>query len=532
MVRHNACVHMITIGGLAMQAFLERHADDVTGVLSGFDRILFRGSLLSISHVQGMNRMLRTFRIPFKNYGNFVQRVSQKIKTHAVQCAEREGRPMVHLDSPSICKEQKALEIAKRDDVQEGLICILTCVESCQTFRVYGNRKTGHLDLVPKRRKCLFYYFYYVDREFGLMHVRLQTWLPMQIQICLNGREYLARRLDRAGIAYEKRDNCFVHIADLAKAQRMLSDLESRNWVHFLSRYAHRVNPWCRPGNSLGLYDYYWTFRQSEYATDVMFRDEQALRRIYPALVRHAIEQFDCPNVLRFLGRGKHHLRSFRGKATTDRQLLPEGIRVKHRVDENSIKMYDKQGSVLRVETTIDNPRRFYVRRPKQDGDATQMAWLRMRKGVVDIARRVEISLAANLRYLEALAVVRKPSPTREVLDPISRRITRQGRPYRALRPLAPEESLLFAAVLSGDYHVQGFRNKDIRRKLNPQSERNPKERMKASGRTTRLFRLLRAHGLIRKVSGTFYYRVTRKGQHVMTTALIVRQCDLTNITT
>ncbi|MEE8451466.1 MAG: hypothetical protein V3R99_06100, partial [Thermoguttaceae bacterium] len=110
----------------------------------------------------------------------------------------------------------------KRDRIQEGLICVLTCV----------------------------------DRDFGLIHVRLQTWLPMQIQICLNGREYLARRLDRAGIRYEKRDNCFVWIDNIAKAQQMLGDLERRNWQHFLSRYAHRLNPWCRPGNSLGVYDY------------------------------------------------------------------------------------------------------------------------------------------------------------------------------------------------------------------------------------------------------------------------------------
>ena len=192
-----------------------------------------------------------------------------------------------------------------------------------------------------------------------------------------------------------------------------------------------------------------------------------------------------------------------------------------------NIKMYDKEGTILRIETTINNPRRFKVRRMATRKGQRQLAWIPMRKSVADMTRRAEICRAANERYLEALGVVGEPSPTRHLFDPLSKRITRRGRPYRGLRPIHPDEARLFAALLDGQFFLQGFRNKDLRRRLHPAAEPDPLLRKRASGRITRCLRLLRAHGLIAKVPRTFYYRITHKGHHVMTTALKLRQIDL-----
>jgi hypothetical protein len=139
----------------------------------------------------------------------------------------------------------------------------------------------------------------------------------------------------------------------------------------------------------------------------------------------------------------------------------------------------------------------------------------------------VAISHAANQRYLEALSVVDLPAPTHEVLDPVSRRITRSGRSYRPLRPLTAEEGRLFRLLLRGEHVIQGIRNPEIRRELYPEDEKDPVRQRRASGRVTRWFRLLRAHGLIRKVSHTRYYRVTVKGNRVMSMALKLRELDV-----
>jgi hypothetical protein len=509
-----------------MQTFLDRHREKIVGVLSGFDRVLFRGTLRCLEYQRGFEAFLATHRVLYKDFGSFAQRLSDEVKAHAKAFARRHSRPLIYLASPAISKEDFARRMMQRDGIRQGLICVLTCVEPCRAFKVRRNRDTRRLEFGLATRKCLFVYFYFADREFGLMHVRLQTWLPMPMQVCVNGREYLAKRLDRAGISYEQRDNCFTRIDDLPRAQAMLKDLEQRNWPVFLNALARRLNPLMALGHRLNLRAYYWTVRESEYATDIIFKSPAALKGIYPALVNHAIQHLSCNDTLRFLGRRQIN-RHFTGEASTNVKSRPEGVRIKHWVEENSIKMYDKEGSVLRIETTINNPRRFKVRRPATRNGRPCMGWIPMRKSVADISRRAELGLAANGRYVEALGVVGEPSPTRFLLDPVSQPVVRQGRPYRPLRPIAPAEARLFALLLDGQFALQGFRNKDVRERLLDDPGPDAKARRRAAGKITRLLRLLRAHRLIRKVSRTFYYRLTNRGVRVMSTALQLRELNL-----
>ncbi len=511
-----------------MERFLERHRGRVIGVLSGFDRILFRGTLRSISYREGFDRFLGYHGVLYKDFGRFVSELSDTVKAHVEELVARSGRPYLYLESSKESKEKIAEEICRRDQITEGLICILGCVEPCQSFAIRKDARSKKLILVSQQRKCLHYYFYYLDREFGLMHVRLETWLPFSIQVCLNGREYLARRLERAGIGFEKRDNCFVQIDDLERAQEMLDGLMTRKWDHFLNMLARRVNPLLKQDSGLELHGYYWTFRQSEYATDVMFRDAAALKAIYPRLVSHAIEQFHSKDVLSFLGR--RMTKDLSQEVVSQKKEFFEGVRVKHWVGENSIKMYDKQQSVLRIETTINNPRDFKSLREATRKGRPCLCWLPMRKGLADLARRVEVSRAANQRYLEALAVVDEPAPTKEVLDALAKRVTKQGRSYRPLRPIAPDDTALFEAVMRGEHLLNGFRNTDIRELMAPGVKPKSKQGRAISGRITRWLGLLRAHGLIRKVSRTNRYRVTANGHHAMTTALKLREIDVTKL--
>jgi hypothetical protein len=511
-----------------MERFLVQQQSRVIGVLSGFDRVLFRGTLPSVSYLAGLEAFMASHRILYKDFGGFVQRLSEQIKTHAAALAAQHHRRFRYLASATVSKEELARKIQQDDAIEAGLVCVFSCVEPCTTYTVQRERATKMIRVVPAQRKCLHLYFYFVDREFGLMHVRLQTWLPFTIQVCLNGREYLARCMERAGMAFEQRDNCFTRIDDLPRAQKMLDRLTERRWENFLNVLARRVNPLLDDTFGFDVHGYYWTMRQSEYATDVMFRDAARLRETYPHLVNHAIQGLTCQDVMRFLGRRPDQ--RFQGEASSDVVKRIEGVRVKHRVEENSIKMYDKQGSVLRIETTINDPRRFKVRRRVTRKGQAGMHWVPMRKGLADIARRVEICRAANERYLEALAVVGQPQPIATMLDPVSRRVIRDRRPYRALRPVAQQEAEVFRILLRGEFVLQGFRNADVRRALAPELDKDAKQRHQASGRVTRLLRLLRAHGLIRKVSTTRYYRITDKGKRLMTTALQLRATDLAHL--
>jgi hypothetical protein len=501
-----------------MERFLSRHCSRIAGVVNGFDRLLFRGTLRSISYVDGMDRFLSSQHILYKDFAGFAGRITARVRAHAEELAKQTGRPLEYLRSSSISKDARAREILARDAIVEGLVCILSCVESCLTMTVRGDRATKRLRLVREERRCVFLYFYYVDRDFGLMHVRLQTWLPLTVQVYVNGREWLARQLTAAGLTFDQQDNALIP-RDLTKTTAISERLDVFAWEPWLTGYAARGNPWI--GELFR--GYYWSVRESEFATDVIFATPADLQAIYPRLLHHAIEHFQTGDLLRFLGRvvpGR-----FQGEAHSTMVHRPEGVRIRHWLDENSIKMYDKAGRLLRVEMTLNNPDRFKVlRRRPSDG---RLDWLPLRRGIADLRRRADLGRAAAARYLDALSVVGDPTPSHRLLDSVSHRVTRHGRPYRSLRPICPLEAPLFRTILHGEFTLQGFQNRDLRRQLYPEAAADPVQRRHIAARVTRSLRLLRAHGLIKKVTRTRYYRITDKGHHVMTTALRFRETDL-----
>lgn len=507
-----------------MEHFIKRHQKSIKHVLSGFDRLLFRGTLRSISHLQGMEIFLNANHVLLKDFATFVYRCSNLIKQHAQQFAHRYNRPFQYISSPSLSKEKIARKIMERNGIKTGLICVLYCVEPCMSYALRKDRLTKKLKLTLSERKCLHFYFYFIDREFGFMHIRLQSWFPCPIQVCINGREWLACKMDKAGIRYQRRGNSFIEIADSEKAQKMADEMINYNWARLLDRFGQRFNPLIRINSGLSLRGYYWTIRQSEYATDVIFQDRASLAAIYPKLTNHAIENFRTEDVMRFLGR--HTNSRFSGEAVSDLNKRPEGVRVKHRVEENSVKMYDKEGCILRIETTINNPRRFKVyRRTIRKGRCIK-AWIPMRKSVADIYRRVEICRAANSRYLEALSVVGHEEPACRLFDSVSQAVYNNGGRYRGLRPISQEEGMVFRAVLHSEFFIGGFRNADLRKILFPKNTCGVEKRQ-AMRRITRLMGLLRIHGLICKVPRTRRYRITTKGHQIMSTALIFRDSNI-----
>ncbi|HEY6122608.1 MAG TPA: hypothetical protein VIV66_21815 [Pyrinomonadaceae bacterium] len=505
-----------------MERFVTRHKDRIVGTITGFDRILFRGTLRCISHPDGMWVFLSSQRVLLKDYGQFVQRLSHEIGEHGKALAAEQRRPYQYLSSSAVAKEQLAREIMERDQIKQGLICVLAAVEPCHTISVRPNRRSKKLELVRQWRHCKHLYFYFVDRDFGLIHIRLQTWLPFTMQVCVNGRRWLGNKLQQARIPFVQHDNTFTEIADLQRAQQLMNQLMQRDFASLLNALTKAINPLARHPEWQLPNGYYWSFQEVETATDVMFRDADSLARLYPSLLQHAMLVCNSTDVLRFLGR--RVTSTFQGQMSSNLRRRHEGLRVKHWVDENSIKMYDKALSVLRIETTINNPHRFKALRHSTRHGQPCRRWLRLRKGVVAIRRLVQIARAANERYLQALAVVGEPKPSHRILDPVSQPVQRRRHRFRALQPISVRESRLFEVICQGRFLLNGFRNKDLCQSL-PAPE-NVDHRRYAL-RIGRQLQLLRAHGLIFKVAKTHYYRITNKGHEVMATALKFRAADM-----
>ena len=441
-----------------MRQFIEKHAASVTGSLSGLDRIRFRGTLRWLANAGGMLGFLCTIRVLLKDFKSYAQGVTQGIRQSTTEIAEQAGCRKEYLYSSATRKEERAREIAKQDGVQSGLVCVLDCVEPCWSCHIDKNPETKHLELRMGYSKCLHHYFYFLDPQLGFMHVRLQTWFPLTMHVCINGREWLSRQMDAKRMKYVRRENCFTHIANVRRAQDMMKTQLRTNWPRLLGRLEQTVNPARRRLLPLPQLEYYWSVESSEWATDVMFRSPEALASLYPSLIQHGIQTFSSKDVMRFLGRktpvSTNCHGKFAGEVVSDMGRRVEGLRIKHRVNKNSIKMYDKQGSVLRVETTINNVDEFKEYRPAEGDPQGACQWRRLRRGVAGLHRRAQVSQAANDRYLAALEPVDQSTPLGELLQPLTCPVVWKGRRVRGLRPLSVEDIALITAISRGEFTI------------------------------------------------------------------------------
>jgi hypothetical protein len=458
------------------ESFLSKFGQKVTGILWGFDRVRFRGTLRLLFQPAAMERYLNSCGVLIKEFKNFAESVTAKVKAAAYRAAALAGRPVQYLADSQLSKEDYARQIAGKDGISEGLIALFSALESCYSYSVRGDRASKQIHLVIEPRKCTHFYHYFMHADFGLMHVRVQSWFPFTVEICLNGREWLARQLDRAGIGYQQSGNCFVQLEDPLAAQALLDQQLCTDWPGALHQLLTRAHPLhseiCAP---LGQ-GYYWSAAQSEYATDLLFADGQSLAALYPQFLHHAIRSFASPDVLRFLGQRRPA--RFQGQITSTLKQRAEGIRIRH-----------------------------------------------------DLWRRAQISQAANHRYLEALATVRGSIPLRREAEGVCRAIIHQGKRYRALNPWTAEDGRLLETISRGEFVLNGLRNRDLRKLLYPLKRTTKTQQRRQAAAITRRLALLRAHGILRKVPGTHRYHLSSRGRRIVTALLAARNADVDQLT-
>jgi hypothetical protein len=231
-----------------MNSFLDVHDLSISGVINTFDRVIFKGHLNGFFPDGAFGRYLSRRGTLLKDAGRFFEAETQRIRDHVVSLASAAERPVEYLAGASThrsgtSKEVRARAIAERDGVKQGLVCVLSVLEPCRSFAVAPNRQTRRLEVVRRPRKCLHYYLYLIDPEFGWMHVRLQTWAPYEIQVYVNGREWLARQLDAAGIGYRRSDNKITAVDEGEAVAALGERFAHTDWPPVLERQATLVNP-------------------------------------------------------------------------------------------------------------------------------------------------------------------------------------------------------------------------------------------------------------------------------------------------
>jgi hypothetical protein len=497
--------------------FVQKFSSLIVCVLSCFDRVVFKGHL-SLSRAKEVERFI-DYVLNMRRVDFFKQRApvfAQRLVDHAIKFAAQRHRPYQYRGG-KFDKDRGARQILRKQPASSGLICVFCTKERCPTFQLdYGKNRP---QVVPANIPLRVLYFYFLDADLGLIHVRLQTWLPYTIQMCVNGHDYVARQMAKHQLGFVQQDNAFTRLDEPARAQKLADKFTKLKWPKRLQRYALLINPLLH--DVLKGLSYYWVTDQAEFATDLLFPSTKALAGLFAKLLDYAVINFSAKDILGFLGRKLHG--RFDGEVLTDYKTEREpGGRIKHHMKKNWLKMYDKFGLILRIETVINQPGEFKIYRECQHRDGTR-SWghFPMPKGVGNLHHYQRHALACNQRYLHALAVVDDPTPAYQELAKLTEPTKIEQRSFAGFNPARLEDLRLFAAVLDGDHIAQGFRNKDIRKVFDTPSE-DPTVTNRQSAAIGRLLKRLHLRGYVAKIPHTRRWKATDLGRRILGDAIAV----------
>ena len=403
------------------------------------------------------------------------------MRDRAAELAAAAGITIEHIANSHIRKEDVVAEVLAARGDHPGLVHVISAMEACPTYKPWHSKQTHRTFLRPATGKCLHYYFYFIDAELGLIYVRVPTWCPFRLQFYCNGHSWLARQLTAAGIGFKLADNAFLRIDDWQRAQTLADHLSPATLHEVLDRYAKQ----CCPVFDVFARSYHWSVMQVEYATDLVFRSQAVLKPLYEQLSRQAILTVKAEHVATFLGHKKH------------------------RFGKSSIKIYDKFGLVLRIETTTNDVSAFkhYRKVEHQQGPAGYAA--PVKKSIYSLTDLHHILLGCNRRYLQYFSSLDDFSAGIRALDRLTQPRTVKGRIVKGLNFFSRADQTLLAALHRPSFNISGLRRADLL----------PLVVQCSPPTLTRHLARLRQLGVIKRVTGTYRYYLTRTGRAAISAA-------------
>jgi len=482
-----------------MSTLMDRYQHRIAGKLECLDRVVITGTLPRVCHAQGMTSILFEEGIRVFDYVQFVQPFRDRIRDTAEELAREAGLEIEFIPKKNFRKEDRIASILKARGDHPGLVHIFSALEPCTAYKPWHDKRTHRTYLKPDSGKCLHYYFYFIDEEFGLCFLRVPTWCPFRLQFYFNGHNWLARQLDRRSIGYQLLDNAFVECDDWQAAQQLADALDPTQLHRTLDRYAARC---CPVAKSFGQ-RYHWSLMQSEYATDIVFRSAKDLQPLYDAITRTAIHAVKPDHVAMFLGRKLHP--NYQDELGTHYHTRIMGTRIKHHMaGKAAIKMYDKLGRILRIETTVNDVTFFkhYRKVEHRDGTSSRKQ-APMRKTIYSLPVLTEVCRAANRRYLEFVSRIDDPGVGLRRVKKVAEPTRDKTRSVGGFNLLRQRDHHLFLALARGEFNISGLTNRALRGVLPGYS----------GSQISRLLKRLRLHGIIKKVGRTYKYYLTKLGR-------------------
>ncbi len=489
-------------------ALLDRYDDRIAGVVSCYDRVVITGTLPTVCYAAGMTRFLYARDVRIFDYPQFAATLRDRVRERAAWLAAQAGISIEHIAKSHIRKESVVAKALETRSDHPGLVHVISAMEACDAYQPWHDKQTHKTYVRPDTGKCLHYYFYFLDDELGLIYLRAPTWAPFRLQFYCNGHSWLARRLAAEGIGFTAADNAFVRIDDWARAQELADGFSPDRLHRVLDHYAAL----CCPVLDVFAQVYHWSLMQVEYAADVVFRSAATLGPLYEQLTRESVLSVKAEQIASFLG---HKITpQLAQELGTQFSTRIEGTCIKHRFGSSSIKMYDKFGCVLRIETTTNDVSFFKHHRKMEhrQGPPTR-ALAPVKKTIYSLIDLREMLLGCNRRYLAHLSALDDFSAGVRALDKLTKPRSIDGKTVKGINFFDPIDDALLHALQNPRVNIAGIRRADLRPLVNGLSP----------PRLSRQLRRLRDIGVIKRVAGTYRYYLTRMGR-----AAIAALCRVT----
>jgi predicted transcriptional regulator len=483
-----------------MEAFTIKYREKIKFSLSCYDRLIITGVIPEISYAQGMTSYLNSKGIRIFDYAEFAQGLREKLRAQIDSVVKESGVEVQYLNKSGIRKESLVADIIKKRGDHSGIVCILSTLETCNTYKPWHDKLTGKSFLKPDMSKCVHYYIYFIDELLGYGYIRIPSWCPFRLQIYFNGHHLLAGKLKEQGIAYTMIDNAFDSMANPEKAQELSDGLRVEE---LRGKFDELAWKYCPLYKDFGL-RYHWSVMQAEYATDIVFDRQEELQPVYSEIIATAIHTVKPDNIATFLGQKLDP--RFQGEAGNNYHVRLEGTRIKHTMGTASIKMYDKFSKILRIETTCNDISFFKHFREVVHRDGTKSNEMaRLKKNIFSLAFLAEHLKAANKRYLDFIAAFDNRDAGRQRLNRVTESKTENNRNYKGFNFFNRDDLSILLTILNGKFNINGFRNKNIQQLLGFNS-----------AKISRLIKRLRVHGLVKKTADSYKYYLTKLGKETI----------------
>jgi len=491
----------------------ETHKEDIKGILYCYDRVIINATMGTFGYADGMRVFFNTQGHRIFDFANVFTPVTEQIKENAEKLAKENELEIEFIrKTHAFRKEDRIAAIIETRGEEEGLVHIFSALELNKTYKPWHDKSTGKTYFQNDKIKCLTYYFYFIDREFGLCFLRVPTIAPYKIDFYFNGHNWLESKFRKNGIEYKKVDNAFTEISDYEEAQKMSDRIRVED-LHraldiFIKRFCPTPKEWELNCN--------YTISQVEYACDILFKSEEALKPLYDNIIKTAMHTVTPDDIASFLGKRFSVLFEGETGSRFGRRIL--GTRIKHQMGEISVKIYDKFGKVLRIEVTSNDVSQLKVFRDVQKRDGSIVKTVApVKKSIYSLFDLIGVLRNACNRYLEFISSFDDPTDGLKKLGRITETVTENDKNYKGFNFFSRDDEKILLAVADGKFTLKGITNKALRSSLPG----------KKAWQISSILKRLRLHGLIKKVGNAYKYYLTSLGKQIIIAGLSFKNISL-----